>query len=165
MTEWHFQKIKKLPFRHLRFAFDHMGQDGHLQKTLALAKKYSFHRSHIDVLYNWNDTIEEFYYRIKEVVKCKDIAIPMKYVPLTSINRNYVGKHWTKREVDSVNRMNPFKGQISCNVKEFEYIYGKNATEFKKLLNYPKIEELNELKLKKISRQKIWGGEFGKRKS
>jgi len=135
-----------------------VGQDGFCQKAIKLAKKYGFGRIHVDVLYNWNDTIEDFYYRLKEINLLGATAIPMRYVPLDRIDREYVGKNWTKFESNGINRINPYpNGQISSKKKsEFEYFFGKNAKEFKKLLNFKNIRKLAKLKMKKFTRDKIW---------
>ncbi len=157
-NEEHFKQMKGLPISPMRFSFDHMGQDKFCQKAIKLAKKYGFGKIHVDVLYNWNDTIEDFYYRLKEINLLQVTAIPMRYVPLDRIDREYVGKNWTKWESNGINRINPYpNGQISSKKKsEFEYFFGKNAKEFKKLLNFKNINKLAKLKMSKFSRDKIW---------
>ena len=157
-NEEHFKQMKGLPIDPMRFSFDHMGQDKFCQKAIKLAKKYGFGRIHVDVLYNWEDTIEDFYYRLKEINLLGVTAIPMRYVPLDRIDREYVGKNWTKFESNGINRINPYpNGQISSKKKsEFEYFFGKNAKEFKKLLNFKNIRKLTKLKMKKFTRDKIW---------
>lgn len=156
ITEWHYKQMKGLPISPLRFSFDHLGQDKHIQKAIRLAMKYKFIEIRVDVLYNWQDTIEDFYYRLKEVAKAGASSIPMRYAPIFQTDRQYVGQHWTAREVKGVTRMNPFKGQISTrNIKDFEYFFGRNAKQFKRLLNYRDISKLTDLKLRKFRRDKL----------
>ena len=151
-----FKHIKGLPIKPLRFSFDHMGQDGHIQRNLKLAKKYKFHNLRITTLYNWLDTVDDFYYRVKEIVRHGATSIPMCYMPLGQDDKDYVGKYWTKKERDGVTKINPFKGQISTNnIEDFEFFFGKDAKEFRKLLNYNKLDELTHLKQSKFKRMKV----------
>jgi len=152
------KRLKGLNINPMRFSFDHLGQDKFAQNAIKLSKKYGFAKIHIDVLYNWTDTIEDFYYRLKEICRLGASAILMKYAPIHEINRDYVGENWTKKERNAVNKINPYPyGQISSKSKEeFEYFFGKNWKEFKKLLNYPNIKKLNKLKFAKMNKEKIW---------
>lgn len=158
LTEWHAKHLRGLPIRPIRFSFDHLGQDGKFQNAIRLAKKYKFTEVRVDVLYNWFDTPEDFYYRIKEIAKLGASSIPMKYAPLDKVDREYLGKNWTKKERDSIPRINPYpKGEISArSLEEFEVFFGKDANEFKRLLNYPDIKKLNQLKIDKLNKDKIW---------
>jgi hypothetical protein len=82
----------------------------------------------------------------------------MKYAPLDKVDRRYLGKNWTKREMENVPRINPYpKGEISPrNVEEFEMFFGKDAKEFRRLLNFNGIAKLNQLKMEKLKKDKIW---------
>lgn len=162
ITEWHLKQMGGLPINPIRFSFDHMGQDKFIQKAIKLSYKYGFNHIHVDVLYNWEDTIEDFYYRIKELIrligKKGGVVILMKYAPIDRTDRDYVGKNWTKREAESVHRINPYLYGIisSKSMKEFEYFFGRNAEEFKKLLNFKDIRRLSRLKMQKFCGEKIW---------
>ena len=82
----------------------------------------------------------------------------MRYAPLDRIDRMaYVGRHWTQKEVDAVHKINPYPyGQISSkNPGEFDYYFGKDAAEFKRLLNYPDIKKLTNLKRDKYNKAKV----------
>jgi hypothetical protein len=150
--------LRGLPIRPIRFSFDHLGQDKKCQNAIKLAKKYKFNEVRVDILYNWIDTPEDFYYRIKEVCNLGASAIPMRYAPLDKVDREYLGKNWTLKERNAVQKINPYpKGEISSRTnEEFEYFFGKDAKEFKRLLNFDNITKLNELKMKKLCKDKIW---------
>lgn len=161
-TEDKVKILKGLPINPLRFSFDHMGQDKYFQKAIALARKYGFRGYRVDILYNWIDTIDDFYYRLKTTTLLTagsgGAAVLMRYAPLDQIDRtNYVGKNWTQREVDAVHKINPYPyGQVSSkSIEEFEYFFGKDAKEFKKLLNFPEIKKLTQLKRDKFNKIKI----------
>jgi hypothetical protein len=158
LTEWHMKHMKGLPIRPIRYSFDHLGEDKKCQNAIRLSKKYKFSEVRVDVLYNWMDTPEDFYYRLKEICREGGSAIPMKYAPLDQIDRRYLGKNWTKKEMETVPRINPYpKGEISArDIAEFEYFFGKDANEFKRLLNFNGIHKLNKLKMEKLKKDKIW---------
>ncbi len=157
MSPWHLKQIQGLPINPIRFSFDHMGQNKSAQKTIKLCKKYGFTNIFFDVLFNWTDSPEDFYYRIKEISRLGCVAIPMRYSPINQITRDNIGSKWTKQEVEAVNKINPYQfGQISSrNLGEFEYFFGKNAKEFKRLLNFKDISKLQTLKMKKWMRKKL----------
>lgn len=157
-TEEIAKELKGLPIRPMRFSFDHMGADGKCQNAIKLSKKYRFSEIRVDVLYNWNDTIEDFYYRLKEICRAGGCSILMKFAPIDQINRDYVGKHWTKKERDAVHKINPYpNGEISSQtIEEFEYYFGKDAKEFKRMLNFDNIHKLSKLKMEKQSKDKVW---------
>lgn len=148
------QLLKGLPIYPMRFSFDHMGQDKHCQNAIKLSIAYGFKEVRVDVLYNWNDTPEDFYYRLKEIISVGGCAVPMRYTPLESLDKEYVGKHWTKRERDGVARINPYThGQISSgSIEEFEHYFGKDEKEFKRLLNFKNLRLLKKLRAEKSKR-------------
>jgi hypothetical protein len=154
-----------LPIRPIRFAFDGMHEDGHYQTAIRRMAKRGFTSFMSYVLYNFMDTPEDFYYRLKESVKLSaelHIAVdsfPMRYQPILEINeqRNYVGKHWT------LAARRGFKAILGCYsgpagtvtahahntmppLDEFCYWFGNDADEFVKLINYPKIKQLSDRK-------------------
>jgi hypothetical protein len=161
ITEKHYKLLAGIPIHPLRFSFDNLSQDKYCQNAIKLAYKYGFNHIHVDVLYNFNDTIEDFYYRIKELIrligKKGGGVILMKYAPIDRIDKDYVGKYWTKKEAESVHRINPYPYGIisSKSMKEFEHFFGRDATEFKKLLNFKDIRLLSKLKMGKFSLLKV----------
>ena len=162
-TEEKAKLLEGLPIKPIRFAFDHMGEDGHFQRAAELSKKYGFANISVYILYNWMDTPEDLYYRMKTVSKYASggggCGFLMKYQPLNALKRGvYIGKHWTKKEVMAIQKINPYPyGQVSSKTdEEFEYFFGKDATEFKKLLNFKDIKKLTLLKSSKFNKQKLF---------
>ncbi len=162
MTEKKADLIQDLPIHPFRFAFDGMHQDGHWQKATKMMIDRGCKKFVNLVLYNFKDTPEDFYYRLRKhaeftykyKVECS--AFPMKYKPVLNIRKQkrYVGINWTKKELSGFNAM---IGSHSGNgvmgirnrmifdynaVKEFEYFYAKDEKDFKRLLNYENIYDL-----------------------
>ena len=84
-----------------RIAFDDMSQDGAYQKAMERMIKYGMKikgKSYTYVLFNFNDTPQEAYYRLQECWKYGSNPYPMRYRPLNQLTKtnSYVGKYWTK---------------------------------------------------------------------
>jgi hypothetical protein len=90
----------------LRFAFDRMQDDGYYQKACELMIK-KLNKKNLNgiglsyVLFNFNDTPQEAYYRSKECWKYKSFPYLMKYRPLNALTKKekFIGKYWTKNLV------------------------------------------------------------------
>ena len=106
-----------LPLRPIRFAFDNISEDGPVQDAIKLAREFGFTRDvewsggsgsqcTIYVLYNFKDTPKDFYYRIREILRCGGTSFPMQYSPHDDLKRTYIGKNWTKIQRDGVKKYN-----------------------------------------------------------
>ena len=162
MTEKKADLIKGLPIFPFRFAFDGMHEDGYWQRATKIMIDRGYKRFTNYVLFNFKDTPEDFYYRLKlhselsYKYKAEIDAFPMKYKPILNIQKqkNYVGINWTKKELSGFNALignHSSTGIVSTRnrkvfnnnaINEFEYFYGKNEKEFKRLINYENIREL-----------------------
>lgn len=89
----------RLNNRGLRFAFDTMEQEEHIQRTLQLCRDYKLSRAGtlVWILFNFMDTPQEAEYRIREAIKFKVGIYPMQYTPIRKLSRKpiHIGKYWT----------------------------------------------------------------------
>lgn len=170
LTEKKADLIKDLPIYPIRFAFDGMHEDGHWQKAMDLMINRGKKSFVSLVLYNFKDTPEDFYYRLRQHAeytykyKIECDAFPMKYRPVLRVQsrKKYIGENWTQKEFSGYHAMianHSGSGIVSCKnrkvfehnaVKEFEYFYGRDEKEFKKLINYPDIYKLQKRKKMKL---------------
>ena len=101
-TKEHLEALRtvRLDNRGLAFAFDHMGQEGYIQRTLKMCHEAGIGKSRIMVytLYNFNDTPQEAEYRAREIIKHGYRPYPQQYTPLNKLTRRppYIGEHWTE---------------------------------------------------------------------
>ena len=165
MTEEIADLIAGIPFSPVRFAFDGMQEDGHFQKAVTLMAERGYKNFIIDVLWNFDDSPEDLYYRLREHSRLtQDLterlhrnvevkAFPMLYRPILDIDtdKEYLGKRWTTVEKKGFwTLMNQGPSNNGClslgDLTEFEYWFGKNTEEFIKLIHYPKIRQLCKLK-------------------
>ena len=144
-----------LPLTPLRFAFDGKQEDGHYQRAVRMMSERGFRVFRSYVLYNFMDTPEDFYYRLRVSAELKDelgndiLSFPMRYQPILEVDskRSYVGKHWTRKMLSGFMTLvasNSNRGVIAAGVDDLEYWFGRTPDEFVKLINYPKIRELAE---------------------
>jgi len=151
LTEEHLKIMQGSKLQPMRLAFDSMDADGDIQKAMDLSIKYGFTDGNILMLYNFNDTPEEFYYRLKEVIKKWYFdAYPMKYQLLKSKKKDvFVGKHWKgTRLINFKVTLNQFFNNSILGrglpVEKFERIFGKNYKEFTEMLDHKDIKKRNE---------------------
>ena len=151
LTEEIAERLQGIPFEYVRFAFDGMHENGYYQKAVELMVKYGFRDFMTYVLYNFEDTPQGFYFRLKESVfltekfKIGCDSFPMRFQPILDIDksREYIGQHWKSKYLKafmSILGKSSISGQVSSrSIKEFEYWFGKDENEFMRLLAYPKI--------------------------
>jgi len=137
----------------VRFAFDNISHEKYILKAIKLAKKYTKKEIRVYVLYNFEDTPENFYYRVNLLNKEKVLAFPMEYRDEKEIDKKFSGPNWNKRLLRALKLSLLFyykKGMITENPNSFKSIYGNTAQEFVRKLyeiyNYDK--KLNKKKKK-----------------
>lgn len=154
LTEDIAARLKGLPIKPVRFAFDSMDADGHYQTAIRRMHANGHKVFRALMLYNFEDTLEDFYYRLKSSAYLSEElgttvgSYPMRFQPILDVDgsREYVGKYWTKQERKSfvlILGAQSISGQITQHTTaDFEYWFGKDDKEFRKLLNYPKLTTL-----------------------
>jgi len=106
-NEDHLKHIQGVKFYRggLRFAFDNMSQEGHIQRTIKMCIEGGIAKGKIlvYVLFNYMDTPLEAEYRMRTAIELGAVSYPQRYVPLDQMNRkpNYVGKYWTEQLVST----------------------------------------------------------------
>jgi len=136
--------LAKTAINPLRIAFDFIDMKELYISRVKLATEYGITNLSNYVLYNYLDTPEDFYERLRINVKLnKELGIqlysfPMKYVPLNVKDRSYIGKHWNKRLLRGVQCIILItQGKISPHLEFFEAAFGSNQREFIKIAMMP----------------------------
>lgn len=144
LTKEKMKRLAELPIYPLRIAFDHISlKDKYIQK-IKWATEFGFKRLSNYILYNFIDTPEDFYERLKINVKLNEelgtqiYSFPMKYIPVTNKDRKFAGKHWTPRYLRSIQCiLQATHGVVSPRREFFEAAFGRDIEEFKRLLIMP----------------------------
>ena len=140
--------LAELNLHPMRIAFDHIEQRDVYERAIRLAAKFGVRDLSNYLLYNFLDTPEDFYNRLRiNIDLCEelDVAIysfPMKYCPIDDpkffANRDYVGRHWNKKFIRAIQAIiNATKGKVGRGRDFFEKAFGKNLDEFRELLYMP----------------------------
>lgn len=144
LTKEKMKRLAELPINPLRIAFDDIKLKDKYIGKIEWAAELGFMRLSNYILYNFNDTPEDFYNRLKINVKLNEklgtqiFSFPMKYIPVTNKDRKYSGKHWNARYIRSIQCiLNATHGVVGPKKGFFEAAFGRNLKEFKKLLLMP----------------------------
>jgi hypothetical protein len=85
------------------------------------------------VLYNYTDTPEDFYQRLKLNIQLNNelgtriYSFPMKYIPLGAKDRSYIGTHWNRQYIRGVQCiLLATHGMVSPNAVFFRAAFGNS---------------------------------------
>lgn len=148
IDEHKMSRLAELNIKPMRIAFDHIEQRDIYERAILLAAKYSIRDLSNYLLYNFLDTPEDFYNRLRiNIDLCEelDVAIysfPMKYCPIDDAqyfsNRDYIGPYWNRKFIRAIQAIiNSTKGKVGRGRNFFEKAFGKNLDEFRELLYMP----------------------------
>jgi hypothetical protein len=132
-TEDRAKLLSKINVDPIRFAFDDIHYEQSILKAIRIAKKYTQKEICVYVLYNFEDTPEDFYYRINLLNKEKVLAFPMGYRDNNAFIKTYPNKYWNSYLLRALKLSLLFyyrKGMITEKRESFESIYGKTEQEF-----------------------------------
>lgn len=147
LTENKMKLLSEIALRPLRIAFDDIGlKEIYIDKIL-LAKKYNIRDLSNFILYNFEDSPEDFYERLRvniELNRKYDLDIysfPMRFVPLDLKSRRdpaYKEGHeskWNEKELRGLQLiLNATHGIVGPKMKFFDTAFGRNANEFREIL-------------------------------
>lgn len=153
------KKLAEINIRPLRIAFDRYSMKDTYVNAIRMAVKHGITDLSNYLLYNYDDEPDELYYRMKiNVDLCDELGVtiysfPMKYHPIDDpnyfYNREYIGEHWNRKFIRSVQAvLNATKGKIGCGKSFFEEAFGKNIDEFHKILWMPEAFIIHRFKYK-----------------
>jgi hypothetical protein len=144
LTKAKMKRLAELAVYPLRIAFDHIGMKDRYIEKIEWAAGHGFNRLSNYILYNYKDTPEDFYERLRINVELNErlgthiYSFPMKYIPVVDKDRNFVGKHWTPKYLRSIQCiLQATHGVVSPRKEFFEAAFGRSIKEFKKLLIMP----------------------------
>jgi len=148
------KSLEGVKLKPIRFAFDNKSEDGPLQNAVRIAREHGLmhsklankdwnakqSNSSIYVLYNFKDTPEFFYHRIREIVKCGAAPTPLRYCPIDNVKKKYISPNWNELYIKNIRSIcsGLFSrlGSITPHTQdEFEFAFGKNYNEFIKIIS------------------------------
>lgn len=167
LTKKKLEALSTIALRPLRLAFDNVELQNEYEDKIKLALQYGFTEISSYILYNYCDRPKDLYRRLRlscelnDKFKCRIYSFPMKYIPCTSKDRKYIGKHWTKRQLRGLQCiLNARHGIVPTNPEFFRLAFGKTVQEFLDLIQMPEnyiIERGNNIKNGNIDK---WSKEY-----
>ena len=141
-------KLAECAIKPVRIAFDHWDLRKVYEKSIQMAAKAGITQMSNYVLYNFKDTPEELYWRLRQNVALSeelDVSIysfPMKYHPIKDpkwfSNRNYLGNHWCRKYIRFVQVvLNSTMGKVGRGKPFFLKAFGESVSEFRELMLMP----------------------------
>ena len=144
LTEAKMRRLAETSIWPLRIAFDSIEIREDYEQAIRWASASGLTRLSNYVLFNYKDTPEDFYERLRlnvelnEELGTKIYSFPMRYSPVTRPDRHYIGQHWTWRYVRGVQCiLNATRGVVGIKKEFFLRAFGANAREFVELISMP----------------------------
>ena len=164
----HFKLLSKIAISPLRIAFDSIKLKNRYCEKVRLAAKYRIQNLSNYILYNYRDTPEDFWQRLKvniDLNKELDIKIysfPMKYIPLNAKDRSFIDKCWNWQFIRGVQRiLNVVKGAVMPGEEFFCRAFGESEEEFIQILYMPEAILMNRGRTPR-NKEKEWVAKFRK---
>jgi radical SAM superfamily enzyme YgiQ (UPF0313 family) len=162
LDEEKMKRFAEIPIEPMRIAFDDIGDKDTYIKAVRLAHKYGQKDLSNYILYNFKDTPDDFYERLRINIELNEefsknnsmtntaiYSFPMRYIPLDAKTRNIdTGNlHWNKKYLRGVQAiLNVTKGSVMHGSEFFYQAFGENPKEFKKILLMPDQFIMNRVK-------------------
>lgn len=145
LKEWHFKLLAKIAIHPLRVAFDHVKYTEIYSAKVRLAAKYGIQNLSNYILYNYDDTPQNLWQRLKLNIDFNsDLGVqiysfPMKYIPLNAKDRTYIHEpYWNWQFIRGVQRiLNVTKGFVMTGRDFFYRAFGESEEDFLRILHMP----------------------------
>lgn len=156
LTERKMKRLSEILLEPMRLAFDDISYKDVYVKAVRIAHKYGQKDMSNYVLYNYQDSPDDFYERLKinidlneefkneydlgKGVKTTIYSFPMRFIPLDATSRNvFTGNtKWNKKYLRGVQLiLSVIKGPVMPGKQFFEQAFGRSAEEFKEILLMP----------------------------
>lgn len=160
--------LSGLPLKPFRLAYDHYALRDVYEKAFRTAYNNGVRYFSNYMLYNYNETPEELWMRMehnirlnKELPDVHLFSFPMKYAPIDRIDRNYIGKYWSKKQLSAMNViLNVTKGVVMGEEDFFYRAFGNSPKDFLRILAMPSEFIKFRSFFEKNGKIKDWGNEY-----
>lgn len=105
VTDESAQAIARIPTRTIRLAYDYPGIREGVREGIETLVRHGVSRKKIVVytLYNYIESPEDFYEKVRDLLEWGVTSYPMRFEPLTSLTKNaYVAPKWTREQLNAV---------------------------------------------------------------
>lgn len=144
VTPENMRLLSRVAIRPLRLAFDDSRFTKQYETAVRLAADCGIRNLSNYVLFNFEDTPEDFYGRLRRnpelnaELGTQIYSFPMKFIPLDAKDRSFVGQNWTPRMLRGVQCvLVATRGMVGTKLDFFEAAFGHDANEFRAIVNLP----------------------------
>jgi hypothetical protein len=106
ITEESAEKLGRMRFfPFLRMAYDYIGIGKYVKSAIERLAANGIERRHIliYILFNYAESPEDFFQRVRDIINWGAVAYPMRYTPLNSLDKNkYIGPKWDSESLQIV---------------------------------------------------------------
>jgi hypothetical protein len=128
----------------LRLAYDHIKEKKTFERAVRTFNRVGLKDLSTYILYNYLDSPSDLYHRLRHAVDLNAelgtsiYSFPMRYTPLDTRNRRYVGPKWTPKHIRGLQCiLNVTKGLVSHKHDLFLEAFGNSEEEFEKIVFMP----------------------------
>ncbi len=133
-----------ISLRPVRLAFDHDAVEDHYRRAVHELADVGFCRFMTYLMFNFHDTPESLYRRMKANVKLSQrlgievTGFPMRFIPIDDVTRGYVSPGWKWRYLRGIQCvLLATHGVVSPNRSFFAGAFGNSFDEFLEILSMP----------------------------
>lgn len=135
------ETLSKMKMPCVRLSYDYKGKGKYVKKAIELITSQGIRGREIFVfvLYNFKDSPEDFFERVKNVLSWGAVVFPMRFEPLDSIARNkHVSLRWDKHRLEMVEKVRRVLG-FSGTLPPYSYLVRRfsEATSFDEAFREP----------------------------
>jgi hypothetical protein len=140
-----FRLLSDIPINPLRIAFDNIQFENTYRESISLAADCGIKKLSNYILYNFNDSPEDFWRRLKinidlnEKLDLHIYSFPMKYIPLDAKDRSFISEpKWNWQFLRGVQRiLHVMHGAVMYKKDFFLRAFGETEADFVKILHMP----------------------------
>ena len=143
-SKMYLQEMASICIDPLRIAFDHIGVRKVYETAVRMAAENQITSLSNYMLYNFMDSPVDLYKRMQlnislnEQLGIRIWSFPMRYHPVNLKNRSHIGRNWNRYYLRSFQIMlQATRGIVSGSPPFFAHAYGRDSSEFEKLLSLP----------------------------
>jgi hypothetical protein len=128
------ETLSKLKMPCVRLAYDFKAKGKYVEQAIGLITSNGIRGREIFVyvLYNFEDTPDDFFERVRDVLTWGAVVFPMRFEPLDSMTRNsYISRSWDKNRLEMVEKVRRVLG-FSGTLPPYSYLVERfrNASGF-----------------------------------
>lgn len=157
-------ELAKLNLEWCRIAFDDLSYKEIYLEAMEKCYKAGIRHFSNYLLYNYLDTPEDLYERMVINIQfylshegTQLFSFPMRYIPITAKERSFIGKNWSKIELDGFYAiLNVTRGVVAKEKDFFMKAYGRSGEEFRRIILMPTIFIKNRKQYEKNEYINMW---------